>query len=158
MSAHKPLKNHTQQAQPGAQPGPCPDAHCFGRSLSLREVAQVLEATVLTGEEHLDTVIKSACCSDLMSDVLAFVHEKALILTGIANPHVLRTAEMLDLKCIVFVRGKRPGEEVLELAQELGVVLMSANKTMFVSAGLLYEAGVRGTPMKWASREGAKQP
>lgn len=123
--------------------------------MSLGQVALVLDALVLTGHSHLDTTVQSCCCSDLMSDVLAFVHDGALILTGIANAHVLRTAEMLDLKCVVFVRGKMPGKEVLDLAEELGLVLMSANKTMFTSAGLLYAAGLRGTPMKWASREGA---
>jgi hypothetical protein len=127
------------------------------RGLSLREVADTLGASVITGQEHLDVVINSACCSDLMSDVLAFVHEKSLILTGIANAHVLRTAEMLDLKCIVFVRGKQPTDDVVELARELGITLMSVNKTMFTSAGLLYQAGMRGTPMKWASREGTGQ-
>ncbi len=126
------------------------------RTLTLREVVAILDAKVLTGEEHLDDTIHCACCSDLMSDVLAFVHEKALLLTGLANAHVIRTAEMLDLGCIVFVRGKLPPEDVMELARELDVTLMSVNKTMFVSAGLLYQAGLDGTPMKWASREGEK--
>ena len=124
------------------------------QGLSLRQVADALGATVFTGEDHLDIVVQTACCSDLMSDVLAFVHEKSIILTGLANAHVIRTAEMLDLKCIVFVRGKLPGQDVIDLASELGVVLMGVNKTMFTSAGLLYESGLRGSPMKWASREG----
>lgn len=149
---------HTDSS-PAAQEQRSCKGECFAMpgGLTLQAVAQTLGAAVLTGEEHLDIVIKSACCSDLMSDVLAFVHERSLILTGIANAHVLRTAEMLDLKCIVFVRGKQPGEDVIELARELGIVLMSVNKTMFTSAGLLYMAGMRGTPMKWASREGTGQ-
>jgi|LSQX01.2.fsa_nt_gb predicted transcriptional regulator len=138
---------HAQPSQTGEQT----------QGLRLRQVAQALDAAVLTGEDHLDIVVQSACCSDLMSDVLAFVHEKAIVLTGLANAHVIRTAEMLDLKCIVFVRGKRPPQDVIDLARELGVVLMSVNKTMFVSAGLLYQAGLRGSPMKWASREGTGQ-
>ena len=125
--------------------------------LSLREVAEALDATVFTGEDHLDIVVQTACCSDLMSDVLAFVHEKSIILTGLANAHVIRTAEMLDLKCIVFVRGKQPPQEVIDLARELGVVLLGATKTMFTSAGLLYQSGLQGSPMKWASREGTGQ-
>lgn len=127
------------------------------QGLTLRQVADALGATVYTGEDHLDIVVQTACCSDLMSDVLAFVHEKSVILTGLANAHVIRTAEMLDLKCIIFVRGKQPTQDVIDLATELGVVLLGANKTMFTSAGLLYEAGLRGTPMKWASREGTGQ-
>ncbi len=125
--------------------------------LSLHQVAQVLDAEVLTGEDQLDQTVKSACCSDLMSDVLAFVHERALLLTGIANANVIRTAQMLDLGCLVFVRGKRPDEATIVMARELGVVLLSVNKTMFVSAGLLYQAGLRGSPMKWSSREGGAQ-
>ena len=127
------------------------------QGLSLCQVADALDATVFTGEDHLDIVVQTACCSDLMSDVLAFVHEKSIILTGLANAHVIRTAEMLDLKCIVFVRGKLPPQDVIDLARELGVVLMGVNKTMFTSAGLLYESGLRGSPMKWASREGTGQ-
>ena len=141
-------KNHA------SQDGVANEPQAPTQGLSLRHVVGVLDAALLTGEDHLDIVVQTACCSDLMSDVLAFVHEKSIILTGLANAHVIRTAEMLDLKCIVFVRGKLPPQEVIDLAQELGVVLMSVNKTMFVSAGLLYQAGLRGSPMKWASREG----
>lgn len=128
-----------------------------GAYFSLAEVADCLEAQVLTGQDSLHLLVKSACCSDLMSDILAFVHEGSLILTGIANVQVIRTAQMLDLRCIVFVRGKQPGEDVIALARELGIVLLSVNKTMFTSAGLLYRCGLRGSPMKWASREGSGQ-
>ncbi len=148
----------TPNLEPEAMTNPCcqDTAQTFleRKTLTLRQVADILDARVLLGEDQLDTTIHCACCSDLMSDVLAFVHEKALLLTGLANAHVIRTAEMLDLGCIIFVRGKQPPQDVLDLAEELGVTLLSVNKTMFVSAGLLYQAGLSGTPMKWASREG----
>lgn len=153
----------TQTAHQGADTSPANQDTLMNKQkinaggLSLKQVAEALDATVFTGEDHLDIVVQTACCSDLMSDVLAFVHEKSIILTGLANAHVIRTAEMLDLKCIVFVRGKQPPQDVIDLASELGVVLMGVNKTMFTSAGLLYESGLRGSPMKWASREGTGQ-
>ena len=78
---------------------------------------------MLCGEERLATPVYTACCSDLMSDVLAFVNEKTVLITGLTNHHVLRTADMLDLKCLVFARGKVPGEELLEQAQEQGLVV-----------------------------------
>ena len=125
--------------------------------MKLEKVLSLLNARPLIDAFDPQTDVNGACGADLMSDVLAFVHEKSIILTGLANAHVIRTAEMLDLKCIVFVRGKLPGQDVIDLASELGVVLMGVNKTMFTSAGLLYESGLRGSPMKWASREGAGQ-
>ena len=125
--------------------------------MTIAQIVPLLGARVLVGEDRMEQEVLSACCSDLMSDVLAFVHERALLLTGIANANVIRTAQMLDLGCLVFVRGKRPDEATIVMARELGVVLLSVNKTMFVSAGLLYQAGLRGSPMKWSSREGGAQ-
>lgn len=119
----------------------------------IKDMVACLGAQVLLGEDKLMQECQSACCSDLMSDVLAFVNEKTVLLTGITNTHVIRTAEMLDLKCIIFVRGKIPGPEVLLRAQELGLVILSVNKTMFTSAGLLYQGGLRGAPMHWPGEE-----
>ncbi|MGI6691265.1 MAG: hypothetical protein GX916_10595 [Clostridiales bacterium] len=117
--------------------------------MRIRDIVDILDARVLRGENKLDTQVYSACCSDLMSDVLAFVNEKTVLLTGLTNMHVVRTAEMLDLKCLVFARGKVPGEDVLNRADELGLVVLTAYKTMFTAAGLLYEGGLRGAAMTW---------
>ena len=117
--------------------------------MTIRDLVQVLDAQVLRGEDRLDTPVYSACCSDLMSDVLAFVNEKTVLLTGLCNLHVVRTAEMLDLKCLIFVRGKLPDDAVLDRADELHLAVLSTDKTMFSSAGLLYEAGLRGAAMQW---------
>ncbi len=117
--------------------------------MRIRDIVRILDAQVLRGAEKLDQEVQSACCSDLMSDVLAFVNEKTVLLTGLTNQHVVRTAEMLDLKCLIFARGKVPSEDVLDSADELGLVVMTANRTMFTCAGLLYEGGLRGAAVTW---------
>lgn len=110
----------------------------------LHEIQQALEAQVLCGGENLDREVRSACASDFMSDVLAYVKDQGLLLTGMVNPQVVRTAEMMDMKCIVFVRGKVPGEDILELARERDIVVMSSPIRMFLACGILYSRGLSG--------------
>lgn len=112
--------------------------------MNIREVAQILDADILCGQSYLDHVVNSACGSDLMSDVLAFVKEKTVLLTGLTNPHVIRTAEMLDVTCIVFVRGKRPTTDLLEMAEQRGIAVLNTPETLFTACGRLYQAGLRG--------------
>ena len=81
--------------------------------MTVKDVRDVLGARVLAGEEFLDREVKSACGSDMMSDVLAFSKDHSVLLTGLCNPQVIRTAEMLDIVCIIFVRGKKPDESML---------------------------------------------
>lgn len=113
--------------------------------MRLSEVREILNAEVLCGQELLDTEVLSACGSDFMSDVLAYVKNQALLLTGMVNPQVVRTAEMMDMKCIVFVRGKRPDEEMLELARKRGMVVMASALPMYPACGELYLHGLRGS-------------
>ena len=117
--------------------------------MTIAEIVKLLDARVLRGPDKLNQQVYSACCSDLMSDVLAFVTEKTVLLTGLTNMHVVRTAEILDLKCIIFTRGKVPGDDVLRGAEELNLVVMTAPHTMFTCAGKLYEGGLRGAAMDW---------
>ena len=112
--------------------------------MTARDVQKILGARVLTGEEFLDREITSACASDMMSDVLAYGQGQSLLLTGLLNQQVIRTAEMLDMRCIIFVRGKTPAEEVLTLAREKGIAVISTQRGMFTASGLLYGAGLRG--------------
>lgn len=112
--------------------------------MKIREIIAILDARVLCGEELLDQEVSTACGSDLMSDVLAFVKEKTVLITGLTNIHVIRTAEMLDIHCIVFARGKVPAEEVLEEARELDIVVLTTRHTTYTTCGLLYQAGIRG--------------
>ena len=124
--------------------------------MTIRDLADKLGSRVLIGQDRLDQPVYSACCSDLMSDVLAFVNEKTVLITGLTNHNVLRTADMLDLKCLVFARGKVPGEELLEQAQEQGLVVMTTRETAFTACGLLYQAGLRGVPIEWPENEAQK--
>ena len=113
--------------------------------MTIRELIPILNARVLCGEDKLDQEVCTACGSDLMSDVLAFVKEKAVLITGLTNVHVMRTAEMLDIHCVVFARGKIPPAEVLEEAEEIGIVVLATEYTNYTTCGLMYEAGIRGT-------------
>ena len=86
----------------------------------------------------------NACGSDMMSDVLAFVKDQSVLITGLCNPQVIRTAEMMDIICICFVRGKQPDEAMIALAREKGIVLLTTTLRMFTACGMLYESGLRG--------------
>ena len=110
--------------------------------MKLSEVKEILNAEIVAGEEFLDREVKSAFGSDLMSDVLAFVKDQALLLTGLVNGQVIRTAEMMDIKAIVFVRGKKPTEDIAELAKEYKMVVMTTDYTLYPSCGKLYCAGL----------------
>ena len=112
--------------------------------MTIREVMQALEAELLTPGADLETQVHAACGSDMMSDVLAFVKDQAVLLTGLVNPQVIRTAEMMDIVCIVFVRGKMPDPSMIGLAEERGIALLSCGQRMFTACGLLYENGLRG--------------
>jgi len=110
--------------------------------MKLDEVKDILNAKVLCGEDRMDTEIKAAFGCDLMSDVLAFVEDQALLLTGLINSQVVRTAVMMDMKAIVFVRGKTPSDEMLELAKDAGIAILSTELTLYVSCGKLYSNGL----------------
>ena len=112
--------------------------------MRLSDIKRILNATVLWGDDRLDREVMSACGSDFMSDVLAFVKNQALLLTGLVNPQVVRTADMLEMKCIIFVRGKVPGQSIVDLAKERDIVVMTCPKRMYEACGLLYSNGLRG--------------
>ena len=116
--------------------------------MKISKIIELLEAKILWGEEKIDNEVHSACGSDMMSDVLAFVKEQAVLLTGLTNLQVVRTAEMMDMKCIVFVRGKKPADEIIELAKEAGIVLLCTDERMYVACGRLYENGLKGGSVK----------
>lgn len=116
--------------------------------MTIRDVMNIVEGSVLYGEDMLEQPVDTACGSDLMSDVLAFVKEKTVLITGLINPHVVRTAEMLDITCIVFSRGKQPSSEILELAAEAGIAVISTRMTTYTACGELYTHGLPGTKEK----------
>jgi len=110
----------------------------------IRQIAELLSAKVLCGEDKLDGVVNSACGCDMMSDVLAFVKDQAVLITGLCNPQVVRTAIMMDMRCIVFVRGKTPPADVVSLAKDSGIVVLATEERMYAACGKLYANGLPG--------------
>ena len=110
--------------------------------MKISAIKELLDADVVCGENLLDFDVYSACGSDMMSDVLAYVKDQAVLLTGLVNAQVVRTAEMMDMVCIVFVRSKAPTQEMIELAQEHNIVLLKSKKRMYEACGKLYSAGL----------------
>ncbi len=111
--------------------------------MKISEIKELLGAEIVCGQEMLDEDFYSAFGSDMMSDVLAFVNDQALLLTGLCNLQVIRTANMMDMKCVVFVRDKKPTEDIIALAKESGIAVLATDKTMYVSCGILYSNGLR---------------
>lgn len=112
--------------------------------MTLNEIKEILEAEVVAGQDDLMMEIKTGCACDLMSDALAFNYAESLLLTGLTNPQVVRTAEMADIVAICFTRGKKPDEETLKLARKKGIPLLTTQLPSFESCGRLYKSGVVG--------------
>jgi predicted transcriptional regulator len=115
--------------------------------MKLRDVLNILDAEVVAGEDNLDMEIKTACAADLMSDVLAFVKAGSLLLTGLTNPQVIQTANILDIPAIVLVRNKKPSTETIALANQLKIPLLTTKYVLFESAGRLYSKGMLAQPI-----------
>ena len=113
------------------------------QGLDIAEVQQALDAEVICGWEWLDREVGSVCGADLMSDVLAFPRDRTLLLTGLTNIQVIRTAEMSDLIGIIFVRGKRPSQDIISLAMYKKLPLLVTCLPMYESCGRLYHSGVQ---------------
>lgn len=113
--------------------------------MNAAEVVRILDAKIICGEDRLNDVeFDSAFGSDMMSDVLAYVKPTTLLLTGMVNPHVIRTAEMLDIKGIVVVRGKSVPEELVEEAEEQDIIILASDETMYTTCGKMYASGLPG--------------
>lgn len=110
--------------------------------MKIKEIIKLLNAEILVGEGQEEYEIKGAFASDMMSDVLAFVSDQSMLVTGLVNPQVVRTCEMMDINCILFVRGKRPDTMVLELAKSKDMIIMATQEKMYPSCGLLYSNGL----------------
>ncbi|MCE5314539.1 MAG: hypothetical protein ABFD49_11440 [Armatimonadota bacterium] len=113
-------------------------------TFTLRRISDMLDGQIICRPDRADDEVFSACGCDLMSDVLAFTRAGSVLLTGLTNPQVVRTAEMLDLKGIVFVRDKRPDEHTMRMAEALGLVLILSPHPLYESCGRLYKAGLAG--------------
>ena len=116
--------------------------------MKINEIKDLLGAEVLCCEDNLGREVYSACGCDLMSDVLAYVKDQAVLLTGLVNPQVIRTAVMMDMVCIIFVRSKTPTEEMLNLARDNGIVVMCTDKRLYEACGIIYSSGLAGNKVK----------
>jgi predicted transcriptional regulator len=112
--------------------------------LKLHEIKDLLEAEVIIGENQLDMEVKTAFVADLMSDVLAFATAESLLITGLTNPQVVRTADVLDIAAIIMGRGKRPSPDTFQLAEELNIPILTTKYILFEIAGRLYTKGIKG--------------
>jgi hypothetical protein len=115
-----------------------------GGGLTLRRIREILDGEIICGEQFADRTVGSACGCDLMSDVLAFTRPGSVLLTGLTNSQVIRTAEMLDLKGVVFVRSKKPDERTVKMAEALQLVIICSPHPLYESCGRLYASGLAG--------------
>jgi predicted transcriptional regulator len=111
--------------------------------MNLKDIVNILDGEVLNPEADLDTEVPCAFASDLISDILMCTKEPTLLLTGLTNNQVIRLSDMIDIIAIIFVRGKRPLDEIVDMAKERNLPLICTNLTMYRSSGLLYNAGLR---------------
>lgn len=112
--------------------------------MTIREMQEILDAKFLYGEELADVDVEFVFSADMMSDVLAYGGKCSVLMTGLCNPQVVRTAEMLDIVCTIFVRGKMPDDNMLALAIGKGIAILATDHYMFTACGLLYGNGLRG--------------
>ncbi len=110
--------------------------------MNVNELIQHANGKLLSNTADLNREIKGACGADLMSDVLASIKPEAVLLTGLCNPQVIRTAQMADVVAIVFIRGKRPPDATIELAEQEEIAIISSPLGMFELCGRLYKAGL----------------
>ena len=116
-----------------------------GKGLKLREIVEILQAEVILADDENDLSVEMACSSDLMSDVLSFARPGSMLFTGLTTPQVIYTVEIADIEVVCFVRGKRPPEETIRLAEQKGIILLRTNLPMFESCGRLFQHGLKGT-------------
>ncbi|TYB30935.1 MAG: transcriptional regulator [Candidatus Mcinerneyibacterium aminivorans] len=112
--------------------------------MKVKEVVELIDGEVLLGDEKLNVEVPAAYSADLLSDVLALTEEDTLLITGTVSLQVIRVAEILGIIGIIFVRGKKPQDNVIQVAQKrLDIPLIVTKKTMFETSGLLYQKGIR---------------
>ncbi len=120
--------------------------------MTLSEVKETLQAELLTPDSDLSLEVRSACASDMMSDVLAFAEPRSLIITGLVNQQTLRTVEIADALAVVFVRGKRPDHELISTAAIKKIPLLATKYCMHDACGLLFSSGLCGVTAKVENR------
>jgi predicted transcriptional regulator len=112
--------------------------------MKLKEVKAILDADILVGHDLLEMEVDTAFGADLLSDVLTFAKPGCMLITGLTNHQIIRTADILEIAAIIIVRGKKPAPETIRLAKELEIPVLSTKYILFETAGRLYEKGMRG--------------
>ncbi|HAH61236.1 MAG TPA: hypothetical protein DCL73_03980 [Treponema sp.] len=112
--------------------------------MTVEQIARTVDGSIVCGEKFRSKEIATACGSDMMSDVMAFYHDRGLLLTGLINIQVIRTASLLDLDGVCFVRGKKPTQEMTGLAEENNLFIIETDLPMFPACGKLFAAGLKG--------------
>lgn len=111
------------------------------------ELIDLIKGKLINKDADLAREVKGGCGADLMSDVLASIQPEAVLLTGLCNPQVVRTAQMADVAAIILVRGKIPPQETIDLAESERIALISSPFGMFELCGRLYQAGLHSLEM-----------
>ena len=117
--------------------------------MKLSEIRDILKASVLVGEDQLNTTIMAAGGSDLMDDILSSLAEGSVLLTGITTEQVIQAAKVAGILAIVFVRGKKPNKNIIKLANSYNIPILLTNHSMFEASGRLYMNGLRGLDGFW---------
>ncbi len=110
--------------------------------MTINDVKELLNAKAIAGQTHLEDEVNNACATDDLSDVMAFAKSKMILLTGLVGTQAVRTAKMMNIRCIVFVRGKNPDDSVIQLAEEMSIVILTTDYRMYDACGLLYSSGL----------------
>lgn len=120
--------------------------------MKVDELSRLIDGTILSSRNLIDKVdVKTAFAADLMSDVLAYVeslNNDVILITGITNPQIVRTAEMLDIPVIIVARGKKVPPETIKLADEKGIIIISTKNIVFTTSGILYMHGIKPAKLK----------
>lgn len=112
--------------------------------MTIDRIKTLLDADVLCGTNGLSREVEYAFSSDMMSDVLAYADDHSLLITGLCNPQVIRTSDMLDIICVIFINRKTPTPEILTLAEEKKITVLCTSHSMFSACGILYSNGLPG--------------
>jgi hypothetical protein len=112
--------------------------------MKLRQVLELVEGLVISEGANLEMEVTHGAGADLMSDALRFGRENVLLITGLTNPQAVRTAEMVGIRAVLFVRAKLPPPETVAIAKQAGIILLATCYTMYEASGLLFQAGLPG--------------
>jgi len=117
--------------------------------MKISEIKEILKASVITGDDQLYKTVIAGGSADLMDDVLSAISKNCLLLTGLTTEHVIRTAQISGVAAVVFVRGKKPDEQIVNLAKSFNLPLLLTRYSLFVASGRLYMNGLRGLDGSW---------